>query len=160
MSKRNYEIKNDNFRQTVIDSFAHQSIIKTLGATLSRVESGYCEISMPYNSNSTQQHGYLHAGVVSTIADSAAGYAAFTLSPPQSSVLTTEFKINLLSPAKGESFIAKANVIKAGKTLQIVLSEVFSIESNEEKLCAVLLATIMTMNKPDISNTTKQGFHL
>lgn len=143
--------QNENYKQMVFDSFERQGIMKTLGGSLSKVEAGECEITLPYGKHLSQQHGYLHAGVVSTIADSSAGYAAFTLSPENASVLTTEFKINLLSPAKGEKFIARAKVIKAGRTLQIVVSEVFAVENNEEKMCAFLTATIMTMNnKPEM----------
>lgn len=143
--------KNENFKKLVIDSFAKQEIMKTLGASLSKVEVGECEITLPYGKHLLQQHGYLHAGVVSTIADSSAGYAAFTLSPINASVLTTEFKINLLSPASGEKFIARAKVLRAGRTLQIVTSEVFAVDNNEEKLCAFLTATIMTMiDRPEV----------
>ena len=145
--------QNEDFKQTVYDSFDRQGIMQTLGASLSRVDVGECEILLPYSKSLTQQHGYIHGGVISTIADSSAGYAAFTLVPVGSSVLTVEFKINLVSPARGDKFIARAKVLRSGRTLQIVMSEVFSIENNEEKLCAVLTATIMTMfNKPEVDN--------
>lgn len=142
--------RNENFKQSVQDSFKKQGIMETLGASLTKVEAGECEITLLYNKKLTQQHDYIHGGVISTIADSSAGYAAYTLVPSGSTVLTTEFKINLLAPAKGDLFIARAKVIKSGKTLQIVMSEVFSVENNEEKPCALLTATIMTMvNKPE-----------
>lgn len=145
MAIKSPKLQNENFRKSLVDSFAKQGIMKTLGASLSKVEVGECEIILPFGKHLIQQHGYLHAGVISTIADSSAGYAAFTLSPINASVLTTEFKINLLSPAKGDKFIARAKVLRAGRTLQIVTSEVFAVENNEEKLCAFLTATIMTM---------------
>lgn len=151
MAIKTLKPQNKNFKQSVVDSFAKQEIMKTLGACLSRVEIGESEITLPYSKHLIQQHGYLHAGVVATIADSSAGYAAFTLSPVNASVLTTEFKINLLSPAKGEKFIARAKVLRAGRTLQIVTSEVFAVDNDEEKLCAFLTATIMTMiDRPEV----------
>lgn len=146
----NFIPKNENFKIAVESSFELQGIMKTLGATLKKVEPGICEIELPYDQKLSQQHDYIHGGVIATIADSSAGYAAYTLCPPKATVLTTEFKINLVAPAQGDNFIAKARVLKAGRTLQVVMSEVFSIEDKNEKLCAILIATIMTMpNKPE-----------
>jgi uncharacterized protein (TIGR00369 family) len=98
---------------------------------------------------SGQQHGFVHAGAVAAIADSAAGYAALSLMPPGSGVLTTEFKINLLSPAGGEQLVARGRVIKAGRTLTLALSEVFAVRGGQEKLCAMLTATLMTVEGRD-----------
>ena len=117
-------------------------IMRLIGAELTRVEPGVVEITIPYRSDLTQQHGYLHAGIVTTIADSACGYAAYSLMPPESEVLSVEFKVNLLRPAKGETFIAVAEVIKAGKTLTVVRADVFGM-GHERKLIATMLATII-----------------
>ncbi|MBL7558118.1 MAG: PaaI family thioesterase [Bdellovibrionaceae bacterium] len=158
MEKGRLKPQNENFAQAVFDSFEKQYIMKSMGASLSRVSIGECEIILPFGNHLTQQHGYLHAGVIATIADSAAGYAAFTLSPSNASVLTTEFKINLLSPAIGEKFIARAKILRAGRSLQIVTSEVFAVENCQEKLCAFLTATIMTMpNRPEKVNIRDKG---
>src|SRR4051812_17092095 len=108
---------NPSFAVDVARSFAQQSIMKLIGARLTLIEPGIVEITLSYRDDLTQQNGYLHAGIVTTIADSACGYAAYTLMPAGSSVLSVEFKINLLRPAQGESFTARAEVIKAGRTL-------------------------------------------
>lgn len=130
---------------TVRDSFARQGIMATLGATLARVDQGTCEITLPYRAALSQQHGFFHAGVVSTIADSAVGYAAFSLFPPSSSVLTVEFKINLLAPADGESLRATGRVIKQGRTLTICEMQAFITKNGEEKLCAHGTSTLMCL---------------
>ena len=116
--------------------------MQLIGAELSRVEPGIVEISLPYRKELTQQNGYLHAGIVTTIADSAAGYAAFSLMPAGSSVLSVEFKVNLLRPAKGERFVARAEVIKPGKTLTVVRADVFGIQAAERTLVATMLGTM------------------
>jgi uncharacterized protein (TIGR00369 family) len=130
---------------TVRDSFARQGIMVTLGATLAKVAPGTCEITLPYRAALSQQHGFFHAGVVSTIADSAAGYAAYSLFPAGSSVLTVEFKINLLAPADGENLRATGRVIKQGKTLTICEMQAFISKNNEEKLCAHGMSTLMCL---------------
>jgi uncharacterized protein (TIGR00369 family) len=124
---------NPSFAEDVARSFAEQPIMKLIGAGLSLVEPGVVEITLPYRADLAQQRGYLHAGVVATIADSACGYAAFTLMPAGSNVLSVEFKVNLLRPAQGAEFVARAEVIKAGRTLTVVRADVFGIAKNEEK---------------------------
>lgn len=115
-------------------------------AQLGLVEPGIVEISLPYRADLTQQNGYLHAGVVTTIADSACGYAAFSLMPEGSGVLSVEFKVNLLRPARGESFLARAEVIKAGRTLSVVKADVFAIDANSERtLVATMQGTMMCL---------------
>jgi uncharacterized protein (TIGR00369 family) len=137
---------NPAFAEEVRNSFAQQKIMSIFGARLSKVVPGLIEIELPYRDDLTQQHGYLHAGVVTTIADSACGYAAYTLMPPNSEVLSVEFKVNLLRPAKGESFLARAEVIKAGKTLTVVRADVTATSSNgESTLVATMLATIICL---------------
>lgn len=129
----------------VRDSFARQGIMATLGAKLVKVDKGTCEITLPFRTALSQQHGFFHAGVVSTIADSAAGYAAYSLFPAGSSVLTVEFKINLLAPADGENLRATGRVIKHGKTLTICEMQAFITKSGEEKLCAHGMSTLMCL---------------
>ena len=136
------EARNPSFAEEVTKSFAAQSIMQLIGAELTRVEPGVVEISLPYRKELTQQDGFLHAGIITTIADSAAGYAAFSLMPPGSSVLSVEFKVNLLRPAKGERFLARAEVIKPGKTLTVVRADVFGLEGPERTLVATLLGTM------------------
>jgi uncharacterized protein (TIGR00369 family) len=133
------------FVSRVRASFARQPMMQTIGATLETVAPGRADIGLPFRSDLTQQHGYLHAGVVATIADSACGYAAYTLMPAGASVLTVEYKINLLSPATGEHFIARASVIRAGRTLTIVQADVFASANGDERRTATMLATIMTL---------------
>jgi len=119
--------------------------METIGATLSRVEAGEVEIGLPYRADLTQQDGYLHAGIVTTIVDSACGYAAFTLMPADAAVLSVEFKLNLLSPARGERFVARARVLKPGRTLTVCAGDVFAVTGADEKLIATMLATMMAL---------------
>ncbi len=142
-------IRSEDAATRVAASFDKQGLMHTLGAMLGRVEPGAVEISLPVAAHIGQQHGFVHAGAVAAIADSAAGYAALSLMPPGSGVLTTEFKINLLSPASGERLIARGRVIKAGRTLTLALSEVFAVRDGREKLCAMLTATLMTVEGRD-----------
>ncbi|MFZ0062802.1 MAG: PaaI family thioesterase [Pyrinomonadaceae bacterium] len=136
------EARNPAFAEEVRKSFAEQSIMQVIGAELARVEPGVVEISLPYRGDLTQQDGYLHAGIITTIADSAAGYAAYSLMPAGSRVLSVEFKVNLLRPAQGERFVARAEVIKPGKTLTVVRADVFGIQGTESTLVATLLGTM------------------
>lgn len=118
-----------------------------IGAELSRVEPGVIELTLPYRADLAQQHGYLHAGIVTTIADSACGYAAYSLMPPNSEVLSVEFKVNLLRPAKGEKFLAVAEVVKAGKTLTVVRADVFGLDHEEKReLVATMLGTMICLS--------------
>ena len=115
-----------------------------IGAELSRVEPGVVEITLPYRPDLAQQHGYLHAGIVTTIADSACGYAAYSLMPPETEVLSVEFKVNLLRPAKGKTFVAIAEVVKAGKTLTVVRADVFGMDHDgRRELIATMLGTMI-----------------
>ncbi|POR48303.1 PaaI family thioesterase [Bosea psychrotolerans] len=129
----------------IADSFAKQAFMTTLGARLLHVRPGEIEIDLPVSAHLTQQHGFVHAGAVASIADSAAGYAALTTMPAGVGVLTAEFKINLLAPAAGERLLAKGKVIKAGRTLTLAMAEVFAISGGPPKLCAMLTATCMAI---------------
>lgn len=134
--------RNPSFAEEVKKSFAAQSIMQLIGAKLTLVEPGVVEITLPYRKDLTQQDGYLHAGIITTIADSAAGYAAFSILPAGSGVLSVEFKVNLLRPAQGESFLARAEVLKPGKTLTVVRADVFAIQEAERTLIATMLGTM------------------
>jgi uncharacterized protein (TIGR00369 family) len=129
----------------VRDSFARQGLMGTLGATLVSVAPGAVEITLRPHDAISQQHGFVHAGAVTAIADSAGGYAALTLMPPGTGVLSTEFKINLLAPAAGDRIVARGRVVKAGRTLTVVQTEVFAESAGDEKLIALLTATMMAV---------------
>jgi len=133
------------FESRVRVSFARQSIMTTLGASLTRIAPGEVGITLPFADHILQQHGFVHAGVVATIADSAAGYAGLTLMPAGAGVLTAEFKINLLAPARGEHLIAQGRVIKAGRSLTIAEADVFCEEGATRTHAARLTATLMSM---------------
>jgi uncharacterized protein (TIGR00369 family) len=124
-------------------SFAKQGLMRTFGATLGDITLGHVEIIFVPGPAVSQQHGYVHAGAVSAIADTAAGYAALSLMPPDAGVLTTEFKINLIAPARGDRIVARGRVIKAGRTLTIAQTDVFAEAAGKEKLIALLTATMM-----------------
>ena len=142
-----HQARNPSFADEIKQSFAKQTIMGLIGAKLTRVEPGIVEIMLPYRSDLAQQHGYVHAGIVTTIADSASGYAAYTLMPPDSEVLSVEFKVNLLRPAKGEMFVALAEVVKSGKTLTVVRADVFSLDQTEQRtLIATMLGTMICVS--------------
>jgi uncharacterized protein (TIGR00369 family) len=141
---------NPSFAADVARNFAQQPIMKLLGARLSLVEPGLIKIALPYRADLTQQHGYLHAGVVTTIADSACGYAAFTLMPAGSNVLSVEFKVNLMRPAQGVEFVARAEVLKAGRTLTVVRADVFGINNNNNReLVATMQGTMICVHQKE-----------
>jgi len=143
----NHQPLNPSFAGELRESFAQQAIMRLIGAELTRVEPGVVEISLPYRTDLTQQHGYLHAGIVTTIADTACGYAAYTLMPPGSGVLSVEFKVNLLRPARGERFVAQAEVVKAGKTLTVVRADVFGVSSDgHRELVAAMQGTMFCLD--------------
>lgn len=121
----------------------------TLGATLGTIAAGAVEITLEPSPAISQQHGFVHAGAVSAIADSAAGYAALSLMPAGTGVLTAEFKINLVAPAIGDRIIARGRVVKAGRTLTLAQAEVFAVSGGQEKLIALLTATMMSMQDRD-----------
>jgi uncharacterized protein (TIGR00369 family) len=134
------------FEQRVRDSFARQAAMTLIGATMTRVEPGRCTIELPVREELTQQHKFVHGGVVGMIADSAGGYAAFTLMPADASVLTVEYKINMLAPARGERLVAVGTVLKPGRTLSIVRADVFAIDGAREVLVAAMQQTLMVMH--------------
>lgn len=143
----NFTPKDKDFAARVEDSFAKQEFMSFIKAKLIKTEPGFCEIHIQYDKNITQQNGFFHGGIVGTVADNAAGYAAFSLMDKSSSVLTVEFKLNLISPADGELLIGKANVLKQGKTLTVCRSDVFVVKDGIEKLCAASQSTLIELKK-------------
>ena len=140
------------YEQRVRQSFARQGAMKLMGAQLTRVEPGMVDVTLAYRPDLSQQHGYLHAGILSTIVDTAGGYAGYTLFPADSSVLTVEYKLNLLAPAEGETFVAEGRVVKPGRTLCIVQGEVYASAGDRRTLCALMQQTLIVMNgRPDDS---------
>jgi uncharacterized protein (TIGR00369 family) len=126
-------------------SFAQQAMMRTLGATLERVAPGEVDIRLPFRADLTQQHGFLHAGAMTTVVDSACGYAALTLMPVGAAVLTVEFKVNLMAPGKGDGIVARGRVLKAGRTLTTCSGDVFAVTGGEERHVLTMLATMMTV---------------
>ena len=134
-------------------SFAQQQFMQTLGATLLSVKPGAVEITLPFRADLTQQNDFLHAGVITSILDSACGYAALTVAPENANVLSVEFKLNLLSPAVGKRFVARAHVKRAGRRITVCTADAFAIDGAEEKLVATMLATIITVNAGSVENS-------
>jgi uncharacterized protein (TIGR00369 family) len=140
------------YEERIRQSFARQGAMRLIGAQLTRVLPGEADIMLPYRADLTQQHGYLHAGILSTIADTAGGYAGYTLFPADSSVLTVEYKLNLLAPGEGEFFVAEGRVVKPGRTLCIVQGEVYAQSGEHRTLCALMQQTLIVLHaRPDDS---------
>ncbi len=137
------------WEERIVSSFARQGLMTTMGATIHPVAPGIVEIAVVPGPAVSQQHGFVHGGAVSAIADTAAGYAAVSLMPPGTAALTTEFKINFMAPAGGERIVARGEVVKAGRTLTVVQTHVFSETGGARKLIALLIATIMTLAAKD-----------
>jgi uncharacterized protein (TIGR00369 family) len=133
------------FEKKVRESFGRQSFMSTIGAEMTAVSAGAVELRLPFSSNLTQQDGFAHAGAITSILDSACGYAALSVAPEGFEVLSVEFKVNLLAPAVGESFVARGAVKRAGKTLTVCAADAFAVKGGEEKLVATMLTTIMNM---------------
>ena len=138
--------KDEGYQERIRSSFAKQGLMSTLGATLGYISPGHVEIALRPHRAICQQHGFVHAGALSAVADSAAGYAALSLMPPGSGVLTTEFKINFVAPAVGDRLLARGKVVKAGRTITLAQTEVFAESGGQEKLVALLTATLMTVD--------------
>ena len=138
------------FATRVRASFGRQRIMELLGAEMSHIGPGHCEIRLPFREDLCQQHGFFHGGVIGAIADSAGGYAGFSLMPEDTSVLTVEYKLNLVAPADGDCLVARGRVIKPGRTLVVCSADVTVRKHGREILCATLLQTLMTMHgRPD-----------
>jgi uncharacterized protein (TIGR00369 family) len=141
---------NTDLVHRIQDSFAKQSAMHLIKATIPVIEENLVEIHIPHWEGIEQQHGYIHAGVVGMIVDSAAGYAAMTVAPEGASILSVEYKMNMLRPADGEKLIARGEVVKSGRTLCITRGEVFAIKDGKSTMCALMQQTIMFMHgKPE-----------
>lgn len=140
-----FQPKDPDFRARIAASFARQSAMASLGVTIMRLEAGEIELAMPYSAAFTQQHGFMHAGIISTALDSACGYAAFSLMPAEAAVLTIEFKTNLLAPARGELFTFRGSVVKPGRTITVCESEAFAHDGGKSTRIATMTATMMAL---------------
>jgi len=153
-----FKPQDSDFEQRIRESFARQKFMALINAKLNVITPGFCEIEVPYSENISQQHGYFHAGIIGTIADNAAGFAAYSLMKPTSSILTVEFKLNLIAPADGELLVGNATVLKYGRTLTICRSDVFIVQQGIRKLCAASQSTLIELpERVDI--TKKNTYH-
>ncbi len=149
-----FQPRNPDFERRVRDSFARQPFMAHCGIAMPVVEPGFVEMRVAYDEPLTQQHGFLHGGLVGTVADCACGYAAFSLMRAEDSVVTVEYKINLLSPAEGDELIGRARVIRAGGSLMVCQAEIGMREGKAERACATALCTLMVLkDTPDAPRT-------
>ena len=146
------EPANSDFARRVQDSFARQGAMHTLGAELSLLEPGAVDVCLDWAPGLTQQHGFLHAGMVSAALDSACGYAGLTLMPADAAVLTIEFKINLLAPAKGQRFRMEGRVLKPGRTITVTEGRAYAIDEGREKRIATMGCTLMCVQGRDLAD--------
>lgn len=140
-----HTVQDAEYEKRVRGSFAKQPFMTTIGASLSRVTPGVVDIELPFRKDLTQQNGFLHAGILATVLDNACGFAAYTLMPPESEVLSIEFKINMLSPAIGDRLTAKGSVIRAGRTVTVCEAVGVMQIGDTEKIVAKMTGTMMTM---------------
>jgi uncharacterized protein (TIGR00369 family) len=146
-----FQPQDPDFEERVRASFARQAFMTTLGVRIVSVAPGDVVLELPFNQALTQQHGFLHAGVVAALADNACGFAALSLMPPGAAVMSVEFKINLMAPAAGTLFRAAGRVIRAGRTLTVCGAEVVAVDGDREKVVAVMQATMMSVqNRPGL----------
>lgn len=141
--RQELKARNSDFEKVVRESFARQAMMTSLGARLSLVEPGRVHIAMDRSDRFSQQHGFLHAGAVTSIADSACGYAAYSLAPAGTEVLSVEFKVNLVAPARSPRFEARAQVLRSGATLTSCFAQVFGLGEGDEVLVAAMLSTLI-----------------
>ncbi|MBZ0215215.1 MAG: PaaI family thioesterase [Fimbriimonadaceae bacterium] len=140
-----FKIRNEDYAERVRSSFARQGFMARLGAEITSVAPGQVEIQVPYDRDLTQQHGFFHGGVIGTIADNAGGYASFSLMGKSDSVLTVEYKLNIMSPADGTMLISRGRVLRPGRRLTVSQSDVFVMRDGAEFHCATMLGTFMTL---------------
>jgi uncharacterized protein (TIGR00369 family) len=136
-------VRDPDFERRVREGFAAQAAMRTIGAVLTRVAPGEVDVELPYRDDLTQQNGFLHAGIVTAVVDTACGFAALTLMAPGHDVLSVEFKVNLLAPAAGERFIARGRVLKPGRTLTVCTGDLHAVSADGEKLVATMTATMI-----------------
>jgi uncharacterized protein (TIGR00369 family) len=141
-----------NYEARVRSSFAKQQFMATIGAEVAEVSAGKVSLRMKVRDDLLQQHGFVHAGAIASLADSACGYAALSLMPADAAVLSVEFKCNMLSPAKGDAIIARAEVIRPGKTIMVCRADVCSVNGKEEKLVAAMQGTMMVVRDRGLSD--------
>ena len=147
--------RDPDFERRVRDSFARQAAMRTVGASLARVAPGEVELHLPFRDDLTQQHGFLHAGIVTAVIDSACGYAALSLMEAGTAVLSVEFKVNLLAPARGTLFRALGRVVRAGRNLTVVSGELraYAEADGEHTVTAMLVGTMMAVrDRPDLAD--------
>src|SRR4051812_14964635 len=140
-----FQPQDPRFEQRVRASFERQQAMKTIGAFLAAIEPGRVVVELPYSGALTQQHGFMHAGMIAAALDSACGYAAFTLMPHDAGVLTIEYKINLVAPGKGQLFRMEGVVVKPGRTITVVEGKAWAVDEGREKLIATMTATEMSI---------------
>jgi len=140
-----FKPKDPQYRSRVEASFNQQQVMKTLGVKIESLQPGEIELMMPYGVAYTQQHGFMHAGIIATVLDNACGYAAFSLMPDDAAILTVEFKTNLLAPARGERFLFRGKVVKPGRTITVCEAQAFAVGGGEEKLVATMTGTLMAL---------------
>ena len=146
---RRFEPKNPDYRAISIATFEQQRAMKTLGISIARLEPGEVDLAMEYRAEFTQQHGFIHAGMITAGLDNACGIAAFTLMPAGTGILTVEFKTNLLAPARGERFAFRATVVKPGRTLTVCEARAYAIQAEAETLIATMSGTLMALAARD-----------
>ena len=144
--------RDPKFEARVRASFEKQRLMQTIGATLAEIRPGHVSIHMPVRDDLTQQHGFLHAGVIAAVADSACGYAALTLMAREAAVLSVEFKVNMLAPAAGDAIVARADVIRPGRTIMVCRADVVAITGDEEKLVAAMQGTMMVVTGRNLND--------
>jgi uncharacterized protein (TIGR00369 family) len=145
-----FEPRHPGFVEQVRASFARQRFMGFLGAELVDVRPGACEIRLPFRPELGQQHGYFHGGVIGTISDNACGYAAYSLAPPNATILTVEYKLNIVAPGDGDVLIGRGTVVKPGRTLVVARADTFVLKGGRERLCATALETLMLLlDRPD-----------
>jgi uncharacterized protein (TIGR00369 family) len=140
---KDFTATDPDFAERVRKSFDAQGIMDHIGATLTLIEPGVCEIELPYSDAVSQQHGFFHGGVIGTIADSAGGYAAFGLMDAEDGILTVEYKLNLMAPADGDLLVARGQVVRVGRTLTVARAEVGVVKNGVEVACAAMQQTLM-----------------
>ena len=145
--------RDPDFERRVWESFERQAAMATIGASLVRVVPGEVEVALPFRADLTQQHGFLHAGIITSVLDTAGGYAALTLMEPGVAVLSVEFKVNLLSPARADEFRAIGRVVRAGKTVTVVSAEFRGSQGAENTVVAIMTGTMMAVrDRPELAD--------
>ncbi len=157
MNPTNFQAVDPAYADRVRASFYGQPFMGLIGAQITALAPGQCDIRLPFKPELTQQIGYFHAGIIGTIADNAGGYAALSLTPAGMEVLTVEYKINLLAPGTGEALIARGRVLKAGRTLIVCRSDVFNIKNGAETLAAAATLTLLPIAHPNLNGAPQNA---